>query len=71
MQKLLAYIGEVVVNGTPNSLGATGAAPSSVDVSCYERDETFTFILCSDLGFVDFHEYSHTLHLYLCIHYIL
>mmetsp|Transcript_20373 Transcript_20373/g.44244 ORF Transcript_20373/g.44244 Transcript_20373/m.44244 type:complete len:1254 (-) Transcript_20373:68-3829(-) len=30
-QKVLAYIGEVVVNGTPKSLGATGDAPSSVD----------------------------------------
>lgn len=30
-QKVLAYIGEVVVNGSPKSLGATGDAPSSVD----------------------------------------
>jgi len=30
-QKLLAYIGEVVVNGSPKSLGATGDPPSSVD----------------------------------------
>ena len=30
-QKLLHYIGEVVVNGTPKSLGATGSPPSAVD----------------------------------------
>jgi pyruvate carboxylase len=30
-QKLLHYIGEVVLNGTPKSLGATGEAPSTVD----------------------------------------
>jgi pyruvate carboxylase len=30
-QKLLHYIGEVVLNGTPKSLGATGEAPSPVD----------------------------------------
>jgi pyruvate carboxylase len=30
-QKLLQYIGEVLVNGTPKSLGATGDPPSSVD----------------------------------------
>lgn len=30
-QKLLAYIGEIVVNGTPKSLGAVGDAPSPVD----------------------------------------
>ncbi len=30
-QKLLHYIGEVVLNGTPKSLGATGDAPSMVD----------------------------------------
>ncbi len=30
-QKLLHYLGEVIVNGTPPALGATGAPPSSVD----------------------------------------
>lgn len=30
-QKLLHYIGEIIVNGTPKSLGATGEPPSSVD----------------------------------------
>ena len=30
-QKLLHYIGEVIINGTPKSLGATGSCPSSVD----------------------------------------
>ena len=30
-QKLLQYIGEVLVNGTPKSLGATGDPPSLVD----------------------------------------
>jgi len=30
-QKLLHYIGELVVNGTPKELGATGAPPSTVD----------------------------------------
>lgn len=30
-QKLLAYIGHVIVNGTPKELGAMGAPPSSVD----------------------------------------
>lgn len=30
-QKLLKYIGEVIVNGTPKSLGAVGSPPSSVD----------------------------------------
>eukprot|EP00804_Cyclotella_cryptica_P012773 CCRYP_010552-RD/>CCRYP_010552-RD protein AED:0.09 eAED:0.09 QI:1467/1/1/1/0.92/0.85/14/1156/605 len=30
-QKLLHYIGEIIVNGTPKSLGATGDPPSSVN----------------------------------------
>lgn len=30
-QKLIHYIGEVIVNGTPKSLGAVGAPPSLVD----------------------------------------
>lgn len=30
-QKLLYYIGEIIVNGAPKSLGATGAPPSSVN----------------------------------------
>ena len=32
-QKLLHYIGEVVLNGTPKSLGATGEAPSHVTIA--------------------------------------
>ncbi len=30
-QKLLHYLGEVIVNGTPPSLGATGSPPSAID----------------------------------------
>lgn len=30
-QKLLHYLGEVIVNGTPKSLGASGPAPSIID----------------------------------------
>mmetsp|Transcript_9102 Transcript_9102/g.9989 ORF Transcript_9102/g.9989 Transcript_9102/m.9989 type:complete len:118 (+) Transcript_9102:2114-2467(+) len=30
-QKLLQYIGNVIVNGTPKALGAAGPLPSSVD----------------------------------------
>jgi pyruvate carboxylase len=44
-QKLLKYIGQLIVNGPPAALGAVGEAPSSVDPALPVLSGAGTFLL--------------------------